>query len=100
MLTPAFLDQLDDPPRIKIEAETDPAAYLAEMLDAKPQASRAGGAQHQPVAAGREMLVGERFAEKLVVGAEVLAVDASFRDTGSAASLEDVDGLAGEPLGN
>ena len=37
----AFLEQLDDPPRIEIDAEADPAAILGQVLDGQPQPARA-----------------------------------------------------------
>ena len=45
MLAPAFLDQLDDPARIEIDAEADAAAILREMLDGQAQPARTGGAR-------------------------------------------------------
>ena len=49
LLHPALLDQLDDPPRIEIDAETDAAAMLGQVFDRQPQPPRAGGAEHQPI---------------------------------------------------
>ena len=54
-----------------------PPRILAEVLDRQPQPPRAGRAEHQPVAAPREVLVRQRLAEHLVVDAEVVAVDAA-----------------------
>ena len=45
VLHPALLDQLDDPPRIEIDAEADAAAVLGEMLDRQPQPPRAATAR-------------------------------------------------------
>ena len=42
-----------------------------EVLDRQPQPPRTGGAEHQPVRALGEILVGQRLAEQLVVDAEV-----------------------------
>src|SRR5437588_326675 len=46
VLHPAFLDDLDDPARVEIDAEADAAAELGEMLDRQAQAARARGAEH------------------------------------------------------
>src|SRR5262249_11850750 len=50
---------------------------------------RARRPEHQPVRTRREVLVGQRLAEQLVVGAEVLEGDTGLRDAGGAAGLED-----------
>ena len=100
VLGPALLDQLDDPARIEIDAEADPAAVLAQMLDGEPQAPGTRRPEHQPVRAARKLVVRQRTAEQLVVDAEVFARDARFRNARRAAGLEDVDRLAGQPLRN
>ena len=46
----ARLDELDDPARVEVHAEADAAAMLGQMFDGQPQAARAGGADHEPVA--------------------------------------------------
>ena len=51
VLAPAFLDQLDDPARIEVDAEADAAAILREVLDRQPQPPRARRPEHQPVRA-------------------------------------------------
>ena len=75
-----------------------PPRILREVLDRQPQPARARGPEHQPVRAFREVLVRQRRAEQLVVGAEVVERDARLRNAGRAAGLEHVDRLAGEPL--
>src|SRR5262249_15725266 len=72
MLAPPLLDELDDPAGIEIDAEADAAAELREMFDGEAQAARPRRTEHQPVRSAREMLVGQRPAEELVVDAEVL----------------------------
>ena len=98
VLAPALLDQLDHPARVEVDAEGDAAAVLGQVLHRQAQAPRARRAQHQPVRAAREVLVGQRLAEDLVVGAEVLTRDAGLRDAGGAAGLEHEDRLPGEAL--
>ena len=96
VLAPPLLDQLDDPAWIEIDAETDPAAILRQVLDRQAQPPRSGRTEHQPVGAFREVLVGQRRAEQLVVGAEIVAGDARLRRAGRAAGLEDEHRLAGQ----
>ena len=64
VLHPALLDELDDPPRIEVDAEADAAAILGQMLDRQPQPPRAAGAEHQPVRPLGKILVGQRVAEQ------------------------------------
>ena len=71
LLHPAFLDELDDPARIEVDAEADAAAVLGQMLDGQPQASRPRGPKHQPIRPMREILLGQRVAEKRIVGPEI-----------------------------
>ena len=73
---------------------------MCQVLERQAQASRAGRAKHQPVRAFRKELVREGRAEDLVVGAEVVDVDARLRDARRSAGLEHVHGPAGKPFGN
>ncbi len=93
-------DQLVDPARIEIDEEADPAAVLGQVLDGQAQPARPRRPQHQPVGAAREGLVGQVVAEDLVVGLEVLDVDAALGHAGRAAGLEDVQGLVRQALGD
>src|SRR5262249_14277808 len=79
--------------RIEIDAETDAAAVLAEMLDGEPQSPRAGRAEHQPVGPLWKVLLRQRVAEHLVVDPVVFDDDAALGDPGGAAGLEDIDRL-------
>ena len=63
----AALDELDDPTRVEVDAEADAAAVLAEVLDCEPESAGAGRTEHQPVRALREVRVGQRLGEALVV---------------------------------
>ncbi len=98
VIHPAFLDELDDPSRIEIDAERDAAAELREMLDRQSKTAGTRGAQHQPVRAFREVLVRQRRAEQLVIGAEILERHAGLRNARRAAGLEHIRRLAGESL--
>ena len=100
MLHPSLLNELDDPARVEIDAEADTATVLGEMLDREPQPPRPRRPEHQPVGAAREVFIGERVAELLVIGAEVAHVDARLRHAGGATGLEDIGGLAGKALGD
>src|SRR5262245_20819686 len=91
VLGPALVDQLDDPARVEVDAEADPAAVLREVLDRQAQPARPRRAEHQPVRTLGEVLRGERSGVEVVVGAEVDAGDAALRDAGGAAGLEDED---------
>ena len=95
---PALLDQLDHPPRIEIDAETNAAAMLRQMLDCQPQPPRPRRAQHQPVRAVRKILLRQRVAEERVVGPKILDRHAALRHARGAARLEHVDRLVGERL--
>jgi hypothetical protein len=96
VFAPSFFDQLDHPARIEIDTERDASAMLCQMLDGQPQAARAGRPEHQPVGALRKVFIGQRRAEDLVVGAEVVAVDARLRGPRRAPGLEHEDRLARE----
>ena len=96
VLHPALLDELDDPPRIEIDAEANAAAMLGQVLDRQPQPPRAGRAEHQPVRAQRKILLRQRVAEQRVVDAKVFDRDAALRDAGRAARFEHVDRLVGQ----
>ena len=98
MLHPALLDQLDHPPRIEVDAEADATAILRQVLDREPQPTRARGTEHQPVGTPREIPVGERVAEHLIVGAEVTGVDSRLRRARRATGLKHVHRLVGETL--
>ena len=88
----AALDQLDDPARVEVGHEADPAAMLGEMLDRQSEAAGTAGADHDPVGAAGECVVGQLVAEGFVVDAEVVDTDARFGDAGAAAGFEDADG--------
>ena len=94
----AHLEELDDPARVEVDDEADAAAVLREVLDGETQAARPRRPEHEPVRALREKFVGQRVAEHLVVGAEVVDVDARLGHAGAAARLEDVDGTVGQTL--
>ena len=100
VLHPALLDELDHPPRIEIDAETNAAAMLGQVLDRQPQPPRARGAQHQPIRAAREILLRQRVAEERIVDAEILDRDAALRHARGAARLEHVDRPVGQRLGH
>jgi len=68
----AHFDELDHPARIQVHHEANAAAVLGQVLDRQPQAARAARAEHQPVGAARESVIGERGAEGFVIQAEVL----------------------------
>ena len=90
VLHPALLDQLDHPARVEVDAEADAAAILAQVLDRQAEPARPRRPEHQPVAAAREMPVGQGVAEHLVVDAEVVADDPALGDARGAAGLEHV----------
>ena len=75
-----------------------PPAVLRQVLDGQAETSRAGRTDHQPVAAPGKVLVGQRVAEHLVIGSEVVDVDPRLRNAGRAAGLEREDGLVGKGL--
>ena len=100
VLRPALLDELDDPPRIEIDAEADAAAILSQVLDRQPQPPRTRGAQHQPVGALGEILFRQRRGKQLVVGAEVVDRDPALGNARGAARFEHVDRLVGKRLGH
>ena len=64
VLHPALLDELDDPPRIEIDAEADAAAVLARCSTASRSRRGPLGPEHQPVGPLGKILVGQRVAEK------------------------------------
>ena len=98
MLAPSLLDQLDHPPRVEIDAEADAAAAkLRQVLDRQAQPPGPRRPEHQPVRPPGEILVRQRRAEQLVVGAEVGAGDACLRGAGGAARFEDIDRLIAKP---
>src|SRR5262245_57290075 len=93
------LDQLDDPPWIEIDHETDATANLRQMLDRQAQPPRTAGPDHEPVRAFRKRVVGQRLAEIRVVDAKVFVRDARLRNARAATRLEHVDWLVGVGLG-
>src|SRR5262249_42225121 len=94
----APLNQLDHPSRIEIDAEADAASVLTKMFNRKPEPSRSGRSQHQPVRALREILFGQSVAEHLVVGAKVFKLQAALGHTGAPAGLKGKDWFAGDPF--
>jgi len=70
------------------------------VLDREAQPARPRRTEHQPVRALGKVLVGQRPAEELVVGAEVLDGDPALGDAGRAAGLEDVNRPSREPFRN
>src|SRR5262249_12323213 len=70
VLHPSFLDELYDPTGIEIDAKTNSASILAQMLYRQAKSSRTGRAKHEPVRAFREMLFGQRLTEHLVIDSE------------------------------
>ena len=97
---PAPLDELDHPAGVEVETERDAASVLGEVLHRKTQPTRAGGAQHEPVGAPGEVLVGEQVAEQLVVGPEVPDADAALGESRRAAGFEHEQRLILERLRN
>src|SRR5262249_16929738 len=100
VLHPALFDELDDPPRIQIDAKADTAAELSQVLDGQSQPPRAAGAEHEPVGALGKILFGQCAGEYLVVGPVVLDDHTTLRNAGGAARFEDVRWLACEGFGN
>ena len=97
---PPLLDQLHDPARIQIDAETDAAAMLCQVLDRQTQATGSRGAQHQPVRTFGEVLVRQRVAEQLVIPPMILDHHTAFRNASCAARLENVDRFPRMPCRN
>ncbi len=83
---------------VQIDEVAGTAAVVGQMLNGEAEATRAGGADHDPRVAGREVLVGELVAEFFVIDAEVVPADALLRHAGGATGFEDVKGLACEGL--
>jgi hypothetical protein len=94
----APLDQLDHPTRVEVDAKTDPAAMLAQVLDRQPQPARPRRSEHQPVGAARKILFGERLAEYLIVGAKVFDLKTALGHAGRPAGFEGEERLALQPL--
>jgi hypothetical protein len=69
---------------------------LRQMFDRKPEPSRSGRAEHQPVRAFREILIRERFAEQRVIYAEIFYIDPGLRHAGAAARFKYVNGPVGK----
>ncbi len=86
--------------RIQINEVARAAAEVGEVLDGEAQPARAGGADHDPRLAAREMLVVDLAAELLVVGLVVVPADALLGHAGGAAGLENVVRLALERRGH
>ena len=72
MFHPAFFDQLDHPPRIEIDAKTNPSAKLAEVLDRQSQPTWPGRTEHQPIGIFWEIFVGQGRAEHFIIVAKVI----------------------------
>src|SRR5262249_31266560 len=89
----AALDELDNPTRIEVHAETDAAAILRKVLDGQAQATRAAGAEHQPVGTLGKELVGQCGAEGFVIGAKIVNVDAGLGDSSGTTSFKNIYGL-------
>ena len=89
-------DELLHEARIEIDKVAGAAAIIGKMLHRKAQTTRAGGADHDPGLARREVLVVELVAELLVIHAEVVPADALLRHAGGAAGFENVERLAFE----
>ena len=88
------------PARVEVDEEAEAPAHLGQVLHGQAQAPRPRGAQHQPVPAPGEALLGQALGERRVVDLEVADVDAALGHAGGAAGLEDEDGLAGEGPGH
>src|SRR5260221_14167238 len=93
VLHPAFLDELDHPARVEVDAEANAAAILAQMLDGQSQPPRSGWPEHQPVSALGEILLRKTFAEHLVIDAKVVHDDTTLGNPGRAAGFEYEDRL-------
>ena len=75
MFHPSFLDQLDNPAWVKIDAEADAATVLSKMFDRQSKPSWARRAKHQPVCTLREIFFRESLTEFFVIGSEVPQVN-------------------------
>jgi hypothetical protein len=100
VLHPALFDELDDPPRIEIDAKADTAAELGQMFDRQAQAARTARAEHQPVRSFGKILFGQCAGKNLVVSPVVLDYNAALGNARRAAGFEDVRRLARKGLGN
>src|SRR5713101_4689335 len=91
VLHPAFFDKFHDPARIEIDAKTDAAAELAQVLNGQTQTPGAGGPEHQPIGAFGEVFVRKSLAEYFIVRAEILDIDTGLRYPGRAAGFKNID---------
>ena len=91
----AHADEALHPARVEIDEVARAAAVIGEMLDREAQATRAGGADHQPVAALGEEVGTVVVAELLVIDLVVVPADALLGHAGGATGLEDVVGTPG-----
>src|SRR5687767_6060312 len=89
----AALDQLDDPARIEIDAETDSAAMLAEMFDRQPETAWSRRPEHQPVRPLRKIRIRQSLRQHLVIDPKIVDHHPALRDAGRTARLEDIRGL-------
>src|SRR5216683_2638578 len=96
VLHPAFFDKFHDPARIEIDAKTDAAAELAQVLNGQTQTPGAGGPEHQPISAFWEVFVRKSLAEYFIVRAEILDIDTGLRYPGRAAGFKYVDRSVGK----
>src|SRR6187431_3360467 len=100
LLHPTLLDELNDPPRIEIDAKADAASVLGQMLDRQPKAPRARGAKHQPIRSHWKILLGKRLAEERIIGAKVVDRNAALRHAGRSAGFKHICRLACQSLGD
>ena len=84
---PATAAENSAPPASSKPAKTDAAAILAQMLHRQTQPARARRAQHQPVGAARKVFIRQRFAEHLIIDAEILHRQTALGHPGGAACL-------------
>lgn len=85
---------------VEVDEVAGAATEVGEVLDGEAEAAGAGGADHEPGTAGREVFVTDFAAEFFVVGFVVVPADALFGHAGGAAGFEDVVGLAFEGGGH
>ena len=95
---PSLFDQLDDPARIQVDAETDAAAMLSQMLDGQSQPTRSARTEHQPVGSLGKVLVRQGVAEKFIVFPMIFNHHTALRNSRGAARFKHKRRLAGMSL--
>src|SRR4029079_14262485 len=87
----AHLQQLNDPARIEVDHQTDPAATFREMLDRETQATWSSWTKRKPIGSFRKELFRQRVAKRFVVEAEVFDIYARLRHARAAAGFKRVN---------